>query len=1068
MSQFSSIGIKDYYRRITSIDIGEVARELLNGRITQSSERALLCDCPNHQSQSKRSLNIMLDKQGWYCFGCGVGGDVLQLVEFVRAGRTTNGQSGRMPESHREARDFLAERVGMPSLSSAGLSQEAIEELERERQNGLRVFAALTSLADYYHRRLLADTEVLLWFRQKYGIGDEMIVRLKIGYAKNESWTDVSGNRQSSALDDLCKGLNVFTYSELLGTSTFRPSASGIRPFFDRRIVFPYWSRSHVVLMIGRKTPWTPQADWETPKYKKLAVRDGEKHAHVAACIRNDVLYNEDVLAGRPDRIVITEGVTDCISLMEHGFPAVSPVTVQIRDGDWERLLPKLACAKTVYLCQDNEMSEAGLQGALRTAHVLVENGITTRIATLPLGEKQQNARRQLEDTFGLQGTAGASGPADLAGRSEEDSTLIAVLREQAKLDVNEYFSEGRTAADFETLLGSAQTPLELSISRLSGGTAESEIDHALDAILGSARHLSPFEQERHLRLIQNQLGKERISLSVLRKQLRATPEVAGKGKVMIFPGHPMHLRVKSSPSLPRIQANNRQLRDAVADAWLAVHRANQPGAAVFRDTPHVFRRGEHMVYLAERDPIEVEQMGEAAVLGLLSRVADWNRATNKGSFDALPLKEAARDMLAYLDPRLPQLNAVIRTPVFGRDGSLIAKPGYHPKDHLWKDNDLTLRLDGLSSMPTPEEIRAARDLICDEMLVDFRFTDFSDRAHAVAALILPFVRRMIDGPTPLHMIEAPTIGSGKGLLANVVAIVTTGEVCESRTLPGDDDEIRKMITAEFLRARQIVLLDNADNRKRLHSPSLASALTAIRWTDRLLGASQMASLPNQALWMMTANNPNLDLELTRRCIRVRIDPRLDRPWQRIGFRHPDLLRWVKANRDTLVHGILTLVLGWMAEGRPVNPKRLGSFEGWSELLGGVLGVAGIEGFLANLDQIYDQADQDGQAWREFTVAWWETFHEVEKQLSDLNIFCELRGLMLEVRGNGQPRSQQVRLGKALSRCRDRLFGGLRVIKVGGDSKHKGVTYYRLAADQSAGGDTGDGWGSDSSEIPSQ
>jgi DNA primase len=306
MNQPSSIGVRDYYRTITSVDIGAIARELLNGRITQSSERALLCDCPNHRSQSKRSLNIMLDKQGWYCFGCGTGGDVLQLVEFVHAGCITRGQSGRMPESHREARDFLAARVGMPSLSRAGLSPEAIEEMERERRKSLRVFEALTSLADYYHQRLLADTDALTWFRAKYRIGDEMITRLKIGYADNAPWIDSAGNRQRGVQDALCKGPNAFTQAELSGTSAFRTSGSGISPFFNRRIVFPYWSRGHVVFMIGRKTPWTPDADWEAPKYKKLAVRNGDKNAHVAACIRNDLLYNEDILAARPDRIVIT------------------------------------------------------------------------------------------------------------------------------------------------------------------------------------------------------------------------------------------------------------------------------------------------------------------------------------------------------------------------------------------------------------------------------------------------------------------------------------------------------------------------------------------------------------------------------------------------------------------------------------------------------------------------------------------------------------------------------------------------------------------------------------------
>lgn len=1051
MNQPSSIGVREYYCKITSVDIGGIASDLLKGRITHSSESTLLCDCPNHQSQSKQSLHIMLDKQGWYCFGCGTGGDVLQLVEFVHAGSITRGQSGRMPASHREARDFLADRVGMPSLSHAGLSAEAIEDMERERRTSLRVFEALTSLADYYHQRLLADTDALTWFREKYRIGDEIIARLKIGYAANTAWTDSAGEWQCGVVDALCKGPNAFTNAELAVTSAFRHSGGSISPFFDRRIVFPYWSRGHVVFMIGRKTPWTPQVSWEMPKYKKLAVRSGEKHPYVALCIRNDVLYNEDILASRPHRIIITEGVTDCISLMEHGFPAVSPVTVQIRDADWERILPKLAGAKTIYICQDNELSDAGLRGALRTAQILIENGITTRVATLPLGQKQQSARAQLKEVFGLELPMDSARMGDLKRRSEQERRQAAALLEQAKIDVNEYFAEGGAAADFEAVLASAHTPLEWSISRLSSDTAESDLDNALGPILAAAKRLRPVEQERHLRLIQTRIGKERISLTVLRKQVRATPiQDTSKRKAIILSERSPPVHLESAAPLPHIQVNNRQLRDVVAESWTAVHRANQPGAAIFRNTPYVFCRGEHLVYLADRDPgIEVEQMGEAAVVGLLARVADWHRVTDKGSVDALPLKEAARDMIAYLDPRLPQLDAVIRTPVFGCDGSLIATPGYHKKDRVWMDADSTLRLDQLSSTPTPEEIRHARDLLCDEMLVDFPFTDVSDRAHAVAAFLLPFTRRMIGGPTPLHLIEAPSVGSGKGLLANVVAIVTTGASCESRTLPENEGEIRKMITAELLKARPIVLLDNADDWKKLHSPSLASVLTAVRWTDRLLGESKMASLPNHGLWMMTANNPHLDLELTRRCIRVRIDPRLDRPWKRTEFRHPDLVRWVTANRGALVHAILTLILGWLATDRLTVQKRLGSFEGWSEIVAGILSVAGIEGFLANLDQLYDQADQDGQNWREFTAAWWEAYHYTEKQVSELNGFCEQRGLMLEVRGHGPVRSQQVRLGTALSRCRDRLFGDLRVAKTEGDSKHKGVTYYRLTDDRS-------------------
>ena len=106
--------VREYYRRITEVDIGAVARELLGAHVLHESDRLLQCDCPNHSSQSHRSLHVMLDKQGWYCFGCGVGGDVLQLVEFIQSGRVTRGRSGPMPESHQIGRASCRERVYHP------------------------------------------------------------------------------------------------------------------------------------------------------------------------------------------------------------------------------------------------------------------------------------------------------------------------------------------------------------------------------------------------------------------------------------------------------------------------------------------------------------------------------------------------------------------------------------------------------------------------------------------------------------------------------------------------------------------------------------------------------------------------------------------------------------------------------------------------------------------------------------------------------------------------------------------------------------------------------------------
>ena len=117
---------REYYEKITNIDIGIIARELLQGRIVNATAAILKCDCPNHQSISKESLHINLHKQNWYCFGCGLGGDVLHLVEFIQSTTVTKNITGVMTESHRQARDYLAAKIGLPALSTYGMTPEQV------------------------------------------------------------------------------------------------------------------------------------------------------------------------------------------------------------------------------------------------------------------------------------------------------------------------------------------------------------------------------------------------------------------------------------------------------------------------------------------------------------------------------------------------------------------------------------------------------------------------------------------------------------------------------------------------------------------------------------------------------------------------------------------------------------------------------------------------------------------------------------------------------------------------------------------------------------------------------
>jgi hypothetical protein len=89
----------------------------------------------------------------------------------------------------------------------------------------------------------------------------------------------------------------------------------------------------------------------------------------------------------------------------------------------------------------------------------------------------------------------------------------------------------------------------------------------------------------------------------------------------------------------------------------------------------------------------------------------------------------------------------------------------------------------------------------------------------------------MIDGPTPLHLIEKPSPGTGATLMVDVIATIHTGCGASVMTEGRDDEEWRKRITAKLRQIPSLVLIDNL--RAELDSAALAAALTAPFWEDR-------------------------------------------------------------------------------------------------------------------------------------------------------------------------------------------------------------------------------------------
>ena len=69
---------------------------------------------------------------------------------------------------------------------------------------------------------------------------------------------------------------------------------------------------------------------------------------------------------------------------------------------------------------------------------------------------------------------------------------------------------------------------------------------------------------------------------------------------------------------------------------------------------------------------------------------------------------------------------------------------------------------------------------------------------------------------------------------------------------------------------------------------------------------------------------------------------------------------------------LLTLVRAWIARGNPRGEVRLGSFDIWSAVAGGILATAGVPGFLEDRHEQVEVSDPDEQEWADFVALWTE------------------------------------------------------------------------------------------------
>lgn len=420
---------------------------------------------------------------------------------------------------------------------------------------------------------------------------------------------------------------------------------------------------------------------------------------------------------------------------------------------------------------------------------------------------------------------------------------------------------------------------------------------------------------------------------------------------------------------LPRVLITNRPLRHKAADALDTLCEANEP--------PHLFVRSGQPARIGkdEEDEPIVQEVGEARMRHHMSLAANFVRTGRDGEVvHVSPPEDIVKDVLARAALPFPPLIGVSRVPFFRPDGTLVTQTGYDSAARIFYAPAPGLAVE-VPEIPSRGDVRRALEVV-EECIGDFPYADEASAANALALLLTPILRTVIPGPVPLAALDKPTPGTGGSLLADVVALVATGKPAGMASAPRDDEEVRKQITSALRAGSTVITIDNVAGD--LAAPSLARALTAEVWEDRLLGRSEQLKLPQRATWLASGNNLKLGGDIPRRSYWIRLDAKTEKPWERRGFRHPNLKEYVSKNRSALVSALLTLGQAWFAEDRPEaeDAPKLGGFEGWVSVVGGVIANLEMRGFLGNLAELYERSGDDAGEWEGFLSTWREDYYE--------------------------------------------------------------------------------------------
>ncbi|WP_418746996.1 DNA primase [Frisingicoccus sp.] len=293
--------------------------------------------CPFHNEKSP-SFSVSRDKQMYYCFGCGAGGNVFTFVmEYENY-------------TFVEAVKYLAERAGI-SLPEVEVSEEQ-KRIQSQRQRLLDIHK-MAARYFYYQLKSKNGANALAYFENRC-LSKETIAHFGLGFS-NPYRDDLYQFLKSKGYDDgILKASGLVTMDEKYGA----------HDKFWNRVMFPIMDVNNKVIGFGGRVLGDG-----TPKYlnsPETLLFDKSRNLYGLNFARTS----------RQPFMIICEGYMDVIAMHQAGFTnAVASLgtAFTLQHGI---LLKRYT--EEVRLAYDSD--EAGVKAALRAIPILRSAGLRIRV----------------------------------------------------------------------------------------------------------------------------------------------------------------------------------------------------------------------------------------------------------------------------------------------------------------------------------------------------------------------------------------------------------------------------------------------------------------------------------------------------------------------------------------------------------------------------------------------------------------------------------------------------------------------------------------------------------------